>query len=108
VTGTADVEAGICGHRTTIVADTSDGRSVTFTIETTCDNIMRFVSLVDEHGPFDAFAEIDPRRESSLLALGHEARCCTDCVVPAAALKALRVAAGLALPADVTIGITKE
>jgi hypothetical protein len=108
VTGTADVEAGICGHRTMIVAETADGRAATFTIETTCENITRFVDLVNENGPFDAFAEIDPRRESRLLSLGHEARACTDCVVPAAALKALRVATGLALPADVRIAITKE
>lgn len=108
MSGVARVEAGICGHSTSIVAEAADGRQVSFAVETTCDNVTRYTALLEENGPVDAFAEIDPRREGRVLALGREARCCTDCVVPAAALKALRVAAGLALPADVRITITGE
>jgi hypothetical protein len=43
-----------------------------------------------------------------VLACGHEAAICTDCIVPASTLKALRVAARLALPADAAITIQKD
>jgi len=109
MTGAADVQAGICGHRTTIDAETSDGRQVTFAVETTCDNIERYAARLAADAPFDAYAEIDPRTPSRLLAPPYgETHVCTDCVVPAAALKALRVAAGLALPGDVAVAIAKE
>lgn len=106
--GRAEVTAGICGHTSVIEARTDDQRTVSFAIETTCDNVKRLVTLLAEWGPADAFAEINPRGESVVLTLGHKAACCTDCVVPAAALKAMRVAAGLALTADVAIGLSKE
>ena len=105
--GTADVQAGICGHHTTVQAETADGRQVAFTIETTCDNIKRFETRLAAEGPVDAYKEINPRAASEVLARGQEAACCTDCIVPASALKALRVATGLALPADAAIGIAK-
>jgi hypothetical protein len=106
--GAADVHPGICGHHTTVQAETSDGRRVTFTIETTCDNIKRFQARLAVEGPVDAYKEINPRASSDVLARGHEAAVCTDCIVPASALKALRVAAELALPADATITIQKD
>ena len=46
--GEADVQAGICGHHTNVQAETTDGRQVTFTIETTCDNIERFKARLAE------------------------------------------------------------
>ena len=107
--GTARVKAGICGHETTLRAETSDGRMISLAVETTCDNIERYAARLAADAPFDAYAEIDPRTPSRLLAPPYgETHVCTDCVVPAAALKALRVAAGLALPGDVAVAIAKE
>ena len=106
--GEADVQAGICGHHTTVRAETSDGRRVMFTIETTCDNIERFKARLAAGDPVDAYQEINPKATSDVLARGHEASICADCIVPASALKALRVAAGLALPADALIAIHKD
>jgi Family of unknown function (DUF6951) len=108
MSGRAEVVAGICGHGTSIEAIAAEGRMVGFTIETTCDNVERFTGLLDEHGPVDAYAEINPRGESVVLACGREGGCCVYCIVPAAALKAMRVATGLALVADVSIVLTKE
>ncbi len=105
--GTAHVKAGICGHDTTLRAETSDGRAVSFAVETTCDNIERYAARLAADEPLDAYAEIDPRVPSRLLTPGSGTGVCIDCIVPAAALKALRVAAGLALPADVAIEIVK-
>lgn len=107
MTGGADVQAGICGHQTTIRAETADGRQVTFALETTCDNIERLKARLDAAGAVDAYSEINPRASSAVLAGAREAAICTDCIVPAAALKAMRVAAGLALPGDAVIGINK-
>jgi len=108
MSGRAEVTAGICGHGTSIEATAAEGRMVSFAIETTCDNVQCLIACLAEHGPVDAYAEINPRGESAVLKLGHEAGCCIDCVVPAAALKAMRVATGLALVADVAIGLTKD
>jgi hypothetical protein len=107
MTGAADVQAGICGHRTTIDAETSDGRQVTFTVETTCDNIERLKERLAAAETVDAYGEINPRASSTVLALAREAAICTDCIVPSAALKAMRVATGLALPGDAAIAIQK-
>ena len=106
--GKADVQAGICGHRSTVRAQTEDGRQVGFDVETTCDNIRRFAARLAASDPFDAYKEINPRASSDVLARAQEAACCTDCIVPAAALKALRVATGLALPADAAIALGKD
>jgi len=104
----AEVQAGICAHHSRVEAETADGRTVTFAIGTTCDNIERFKARLAAEDPVDAYKEIDPRATSEVLTRGHEAGCCTDCIVPASALKALRVATGLALPADVAIGLAKD
>jgi len=108
MTGLAAVQAGICGHHTTIGAETGDGRQVTFTLETTCDNIERLKERLAAQGTVDAYGEINPRAASTMVALAREAAICTDCIVPLAALKAMRVAAGLALPADAAIAIQKD
>ena len=108
MTGGADVQAGICGHHTTISAQTSDGRQVSFGVETTCDNIERLKARLDAQGALDAYGEINPKAASTMVALAREAAICTDCIVPLAALKAMRVAAGLALPADAAIAIRKD
>jgi hypothetical protein len=107
VRGTADVQAGICLHTTAITAETNDGRAVDFTLATTCDNVKRLAAIFQAAPPVDAYTEIDPSADSAVLAMGREARCFTDCVVPASALKALRVATGLALLAPVAIDLTK-
>ena len=106
--GTAHVKAGICGHETTLHAETSDGRMVSLAVETTCDNIERLKARLDAQGALDAYGEINPRAASTMVALAREAAICTDCIVPLAALKAMRVAAGLALPADAAIVIQKD
>lgn len=102
------MKAGICGHRSTVRAETVDGRQVQFAVETTCDNIRRFAARLAASDPFDAYKEINPKGSSDVLAHAQEAACCTDCIVPVSALKALRVATGLALPADAAVAIAKD
>lgn len=102
----ADIRPGICGFRTRAVAETSDGRAVQFDLETDCDNVKRFAEALAEQSPVDAYHEIDTRVDNTVLAVGRSARCCTDCIVPASVLKAMRVAAELAFPKDAAVEIS--
>ena len=62
--------------------------------------------------PIDAYQELSPQKESIILEISRavliQKGCCEACVVPAAVCKAIHVAAGLALPQDVTLKITKD
>ena len=57
---------------------------------------------------FDAYHEIDSRVEGDIVAAGRTARVCSDCVVPVALIKALRIAADLAMVKDVSISLALE
>jgi hypothetical protein len=105
--GRVDIEAGICLHKTSAVASTDDMRMVTFAMETTCANIERLKEIVANGEAVDAYHEIDTRVESDIVAAGKTARVCTDCVVPVAVLKAMRIAAGLAMVKDVRISVVE-
>lgn len=104
--GEADIQPGICGFRTRARAETTDGRSVSIALETDCDNVTRFAALLEEQSPLDAYNEINPRTENTVLAAGRQGMCCTDCIVPASTLKALRVAAELAFAKDAIVEIS--
>ena len=102
----ADIQPGICGFRTMARAESSDGRAVDISLDTDCDNVNRFAEALAGEMPLDAFKEIDPRGDNTVLGAGRAGRCCSDCIVPASVLKAMRVAAELALPKDASVGIT--
>ena len=104
--GEADIRPGICGFRTIARAESSDGQNVDIAIETDCPNVTRLVEALAEKLPLDAYKEIDPRAENTLLVTGRESRCCTDCIVPASVLKAMRVAAELAFAKDASVAIS--
>lgn len=106
--GEADIQPGVCGFRTRARAETSDGRTVKIELETDCDNVVRFAALLEEQSPLDAYNEINPRAENTVLAAGRQGMCCTDCIVPASALKALRVAAELAFAKNALIEISAD
>jgi hypothetical protein len=105
---TADIEAGICGFTTRVTATSDAEQQVSFVIETRCEKIRRLAAAVDALGPVDALQELSLRRVGALTettrSLAHG--CCTGCVVPAAIIKAMQVAAGLSLPKDVRIAIS--
>lgn len=105
--GRVDIEAGICLHKTSAVASTDDMRLVTFTMETTCDNVERLKAIVAGGEEFDAYHEIDTRVDSDIVAAGKTARVCTDCIVPVSLLKAMRVAAQLAMVKDAHIAVVE-
>ena len=106
----ADIQAGICGFHTQVMAHGGGGYSVTFDVATDCATIAALAAGLTEHGPFNALEEIDPRTPSDLLAVvsTHLKGCCAGCAVPVGLFKTMQVAAGLALPKDVEIGLSAD
>lgn len=106
----ADIQAGICGFRTHVTASAQRARLVSFTLDTDCETVAALAAALKEHGAFDAFDEIDSRTESGLMAVvrAHLKGCCAGCAVPVGIFKAMQVAAGLALPKDIEIGLSLD
>ena len=108
--GRTVTDAGICGFRTTVVADSPDKRHVTFAIETECNVVAKLVAALEERQPIDVYGEVDKRKESVILATVLEtlAECRKSCAVPLGIFKAMQVVTGLALPKDVHIEVAAE
>lgn len=101
----AEIDAGICGFKTSAHARSDDEQSVTFDIESDCDKIRAVAAVLKEKEPIDAYMEIDQRSEGALTSTCRSilTGCCAGCAVPAGLFKAMQVAAGLALPKDAVI-----
>jgi len=105
-----EVDAGVCGFRTEACAESEDNQHVRFAVTTDCANIQALIARLEEAGAMDAYQEISPAGESTLLTAAREMPpgCCAGCVVPIALFKAMQVAAGLALPRDIHMSLAKE
>lgn len=105
-----DIQAGVCGFHTHAVARSEDGQFVTYEITADCEKIQALARAISDAGAVDAYREISPADESQLLAICREALsgCCSGCAVPVGLFKAMQVAAGLALPADIAVHLSKE
>jgi hypothetical protein len=104
------VDAGICGFQTKIHADSDDSQNVTFKIISGCEKAKAFGVALIAKGPVDGYAEIGAGADGVVLATARESLkgCCAACAVPVGAFKAMQVAAGVALPKDVTLSITSD
>jgi hypothetical protein len=100
------VDAGVCGHWARVRAEKTTGYTVRLTIETDCPHVQK---IAPEPLEVDAVRQIGLRGGLPSL-LENAYACCAHaaCPVPSALIKAVEVAAGLALPADVTMKISKE
>ena len=100
------VDAGVCGHTATVRAVKTSGYNVRLELESDCPHVQKIAAEPIE---VDALRQIGlrggppPLLESAYACCAHAA-----CPVPSALIKAVEVAAGLALPDDVTMTITKE
>ena len=105
-----DIDAGVCGFRTTARVASEDSQHVTFDIQSDCGKVRAFAAILKKRGPVDAFQEISPESESVVLSSARDTLkgCCAACAVPVAVFKAMQVAAGLALPRDIVIRLEKE
>jgi len=96
----AEIESGICGFCTT-VRTTAEGRKVRVEFETDCGYVEQLAEALTE---VDPFKEISYRGEGPVtLRLAAEHLVHPACPVPSGIIKAIEVAAGLALPKDASI-----
>ena len=100
----AEVNSGICGF-TTLVETNMEGDICQVKIQSDCEAIQK---LAAELTQVDPFGEISYRRkmpqtfQAAFKFCSHAA-----CPVPVGIIKAVEVEAGLALPADVSIKISR-
>jgi antitoxin component of MazEF toxin-antitoxin module len=103
------VDAGICGFKTVITASSEDNMTVDLKVVSPCETIKKLAARYREKTPVNAYQELSPQNESVIMQISRselvKKGCCEACVVPAAVCKAIHVAAGLALPRDVTLEI---
>ncbi len=104
------IDAGVCGFRTDVKTSSEDGMFVTFEVTSDCDKISALGDALTARGPINAYEEISPASDSVIMATVRECLkgCCAGCAVPVGMFKSMQVAAGLALPKDITIQITRE
>lgn len=103
---TVDIDAGVCGHKAFVTATRGEGYKVQLTIESDCPHVQKISEDIDE---VDALQQIGLRNGLPSVLEAAYARCAhAACPVPAGLIKAIEVATGLALPADVSMRISKE
>ena len=102
-----NVEAGICGFKTEVTADSQDMQNVSFNIVTDCETISKLAKELTE---VDSYNEIKEGFDGKLYGIIRKnlTGCCSGCAVPVGIFKSMQVAANLALPKDITIKIKKE
>jgi hypothetical protein len=107
----ASIAPGVCNFDAVVTACTEDSQNVRFEFVTECETMKEFAKQVSEISPVDAIATLGPE-ENPILAKARKLLqtkgCCDACIVPASAVKIMQIAAGLALPKDVSLVITRE
>lgn len=90
------VKAGVCNHEATIEARKVSETKVAMSITTTCKYVEALGQALTE---LDIGVEMTrPLFATTVYTLAAEHLCRNSCIVPAAILKALEVAAGIFLP----------
>lgn len=103
---TVEIDAGVCGHTTTVRATRGEGYSAKIAIESDCPQVRAFAAEIEE---VDALQQIGLRQGLPSVLQAAYARCAhAACPVPAGVVKAIEVAAGLALPRDVTMRVSDD
>ena len=102
----AEICSGVCGFNTTVEARKDDSGQVELSIESECKAINRLaaeLTLVDPYREFTYKGEGPLTFEVAAEHCSHAA-----CPVPVGIIKAIEIEAGLALPADVSIKLSKS
>jgi hypothetical protein len=101
---TAEVDSGVCGFAATVRTQ-MEGRKVKLSIESECKAIQNLAAELTEVDPFQeiTFRGSGPRS----LEMGAKHCYHTACPVPVGIIKAVEIEAGLALPKDALIKLSK-
>ena len=101
----AEICSGICGFRTEVAAQKNGAGQVVLNIESDCEAIKRLAAELTEVDPFREFTYRGEGPQTFQLAAEHCSH--AACPVPVGIIKAIEIEAGLALPADVSIKLSK-
>ena len=93
----AEITGGVCGLKTVVRATCTDGVTVLLNVSSDCQ---RICAMAGEMPTLDAVEEglSKPVNETMPVVLAAEHKLHSSCLVPVGILKAVEVAAGLALP----------
>jgi hypothetical protein len=101
----AEINSGVCGHRTTVVTS-MEGKVCKVEITSDCQAIQNLGQELKEVNPMQ---EISCKRGlPQTLQMGQKHCYHAACPVPVGTIKAIEVAARLALPKDAEIKVSKE
>lgn len=101
----AKIYAGACGFSTQVTARMNN-TTCHLSIESECKAIMKLAAELTEVDPYREFTyrrQMPQTHELAAQYCSHAA-----CPVPAGIIKAVEIAAGLNLPADVSIELSKD
>jgi hypothetical protein len=101
----AEIDSGICGFAAT-VETRMEGSKCLVKVESNCDAIVRLGEELQEVDPFQeiTFRGAGPKS----LEMGRKHCYHTACPVPVGIIKAIEIEAGLALPKDAGIELSKS
>ena len=102
----AEICSGVCGFNTTVEAKNDGSGQIQLTIESDCKAINRLAAELIQVDPYREFTY----RGQGPLTFEKAAEYCSHaaCPVPVGIIKAIEIEAGLALPADVSIKLSKS
>ncbi len=103
---TVQTDPGICGLPSTIKSLSEDMQNVKIEIDSKCPDIMKMAEKIKEVNAMqEVFGKIG---ENAIYTAAKEHCKHVACPVPAAIVKAVEAAAGLALPKDVSFRMEKS
>ena len=105
-----EIDAGVCGFQTVASATSLDDQNVSFDVHSDCEKIHNLAAALNDKGLIDAYQEISPAQQGAVMQTAGAVLkgCCAACAVPVGLFKAMQIAAGLALPKDISVRLTKE
>ncbi len=100
-----EINAGICGFCTTVEAIDSGKYKIRLKITSDCPNIQKLAEDLVEIDALDEIAKKAKSTKTYEIAAKHCPH--SSCIVPSGIIKAVEVAAGLALPKNAAIKMEK-
>jgi hypothetical protein len=100
-----EIEAGICGFSTTVEATDLGKWKISLKITSDCPNIQKLAEELVEIEALDEIAKRAKATKTYEIAAKHCPH--SSCIVPSGIIKAVEVAAGLALPKNATVKMEK-
>jgi hypothetical protein len=101
----AEIQSGICGF-TTAVEATMSGKVCTLVIRSDCEAIKKLAQDLRQVNPLQEISFRESMPQTIQLGMQHCPH--AACPVPVGVVKTIEVEAKLALPADVTIKLSKS